>query len=137
MVLRQEEVAKRTARAARFNMPGLALEYKPDEEEEAKRRRAQKWGTTYTPVTDMVIMDLGTHDSTAVSTELSLAQHLRATQHTVHIAGTTPIHTLPADARHLSRCPPFIPKSISRRLQICLNQSTPRFRTGYATYIHN
>ena len=55
----QEEVNKRQQRASRFHIsePVLAP-YGPDEAEEAKKKRAAKWGTTYV-APDAVLMDMG------------------------------------------------------------------------------
>lgn len=56
----QEEQDKRSARASRFNIeaPSQLLQYKPDEELEARARRAKKFGVAYQP-TDAVLMDMG------------------------------------------------------------------------------
>lgn len=54
----QEEVARREARATRFNISEPTLQYKPDEDEEAKARRAKKFGITYQP-SENAMMDMG------------------------------------------------------------------------------
>jgi hypothetical protein len=54
----QEEVDKRRTRAERFQIAEPMLDYRPDEEEEAKKRRAGKFGTVYQP-TDAALMDMG------------------------------------------------------------------------------
>lgn len=46
----QEEVAKRRARADRFQVaPNPALQYLPDEEDEVRRKRAERFAITVTP----------------------------------------------------------------------------------------
>eukprot|EP00798_Chlamydomonas_sp_ICE-L_P003692 gene3692-13760_t len=53
----QEEVEKRTSRAERFQISESVLDYKPAEDEEAKKRRAAKFGTIYQP-TEAALMDM-------------------------------------------------------------------------------
>ncbi|GFH14495.1 uncharacterized protein HaLaN_10559, partial [Haematococcus lacustris] len=56
----QEEIDKRTARAARFNLtePSPLQQYRPPPHELAKAARARKWGTQYQPV-EGALMDMG------------------------------------------------------------------------------
>lgn len=59
----EEEVAKRAQRAARFGMPeGSGLEWKPpqaSEDEEQRRKRAERFGVAYRPKDETGLMDVG------------------------------------------------------------------------------
>lgn len=49
-VVVQEEIAKRSARADRFQVAAnTVLQYLPDEEDEIRRRRAERFAVTVTP----------------------------------------------------------------------------------------
>lgn len=70
----QEELEKQKQRAARFNSEKpVAVEYKPDEDEAAKVKRAIKYEIKYEP-SEAVLMDMGESTGCARST-LSRARH--------------------------------------------------------------
>jgi hypothetical protein len=56
----QEEQEKRKTRGSRFNVETDALAYKPDEDEAAKKKRAERFGGVYTPA-DAALMDMGVY----------------------------------------------------------------------------
>ncbi|KAL6755105.1 hypothetical protein V8C86DRAFT_2684522 [Haematococcus lacustris] len=63
-VFAKEEIDKRTARAARFNLtePSPLQQYRPPPHELAKAARARKWGTQYQPV-EGALMDMDLFES--------------------------------------------------------------------------